>query len=428
VRAAVVGRYAPTAAALVVVAAMNAVVGVVVALVLLAEDLPTTGSLVFGASFTALGLVFAGIATVAAQVTENTRVVYGAGGALLGLAFVLRAVGDAGDGAASWLSPIGWVQATRAFAGDRWWPLALALAVAVVLMVAARALAARRDLGAGLVVPRPGPPEASSRLAGPVGLALRLQRGSLIGWSAGLFLAGLSYGSLGEAVEELVGENQTLQDLVAAGGGASLTDSFFGTALLMLGLIGSGCAIQSAQRLRGEETSLLVEPLLAAPVSRRRWVAGHLSVALAGTLAVLGAAGLGAGLAFAIVSGDVAQVPRLLGAVLVYTPAVWVLVGLTVALFGLAPRAAPAAWAAMAACLVIGMLGALLELPAWLTACLPSSAPRGCRPPTWRSPRSRSSWPWRPASRASAWPALTAAISAPRPAPSRTNGPQTARR
>ena len=294
-RAAVVGRYAPMAAALIVVAAMNVAVGAVVALGLIGYDLPTRGSLVFGASFTALGLVFAGIAVVAAQVTENTRVVYGSGGALLGIAFALRAVGDAGDGTLSWLSPIGWVQASRAFAGERLWPLALALAVAAALVAGARALAARRDLEAGLVAPRPGPPVASPRLAGPVGLAFRLQRGSLIGWSAGLFLGGVSYGSLGDAIEDLVRDNPTLNDLIARSGGASLTDSFFGTAMLIMALIGSGYAIQSAQRLRAEETAQLVEPLLATAVSRRRWAAGHLTVALAGSVVVLGAAGLGRG-------------------------------------------------------------------------------------------------------------------------------------
>jgi ABC-2 type transport system permease protein len=371
VRAAVVGRYAPMAAALVVVVAMNVAVGVVVAVGLIGQDLPAMGSVVFGVSFTALGLVFAGTALVAAQVTENTRVVYGVGGALLGLAFALRAVGDASDGIVSWLSPIGWVQASRAYAGERWWPLALALLVAVVLVAGACALVARRDLGAGLVAPRPGPPVASPRLAGPVGLAFRLQRGSLAGWSAGLFFGGLSYGSLGDAIEDLVRDNPTLNDLFAAGGGASLTDSFFGTALLVLALIGSGYAIQSAQRLRGEEAAQLVEPLLATAISRRRWAAGHLTVALAGSLVVLGAAGLGAGLAFAVVSSDAAQVPRLLGAALVHTPAVWVLVGLTVALFGLVPRAALAAWAGLAVCLVIGMIGDLLDLPGWLTAVSP---------------------------------------------------------
>jgi ABC-2 type transport system permease protein len=59
-------------------------------------------------------------------------------------------------------------------------------------------------------------------------------------------------------------------------------------------------------------------------------------------------------------------VSRLVGASLVYVPAVWLLAGIAVALFGLAPRAALAAWAAMAFCFVIGMFGQLLSLPSWL--------------------------------------------------------------
>jgi ABC-2 type transport system permease protein len=371
VRASVVGRYAPLTAALIMVAAMNVAIGVVVALGLIGQELPVTGSLVFGASFTALGFLFAGIALVAAQVTENTRVVYGAGGTLLGLAFALRAIGDSSDGTLSWLSPIGWVQASRAYAGERWWPLALTLVAAVVLVAAARALAAQRDLGAGLVAPRPGPPVASRRLAGPVGLAFRLQRGSLAGWSAGLLFGGLSYGSLGDAIEDLVRDNDALADLLTGGGGASLTDSFFGNALLVLALIASGYAIASAQRLRVEEATQLVEPLLATAVSRREWAASHLIVALAGSVVVLGAAGLGAGVAFAIVSSDASQVPRLFTAALVHAPAIWVLVGLTAALFGLAPRAVLTTWAGLGLCLVIGMLGDVLNLPGWLTAVSP---------------------------------------------------------
>jgi ABC-2 type transport system permease protein len=64
-------------------------------------------------------------------------------------------------------------------------------------------------------------------------------------------------------------------------------------------------------------------------------------------------------------------VPRLLGAALVHAPAIWALVGLTAALFGLAPRAMPAAWAGLGLCFVTGLLGDVLNLPAWLTAVSP---------------------------------------------------------
>ena len=42
------------------------------------------------------------------------------------VAYALRAVGDVASGGGnwlSWLSPIGWMQQVRAYAGDRWWVL-----------------------------------------------------------------------------------------------------------------------------------------------------------------------------------------------------------------------------------------------------------------------------------------------------------------
>lgn len=100
-----VGGHANATAALLVVAGMNVIVGALVALGLVGLDLPVAGSVVFGVSFCALGLVFAGITLVVAQISENTRVVHGSAGGVLGVAFLLRAIGDIGDGTASWFSP-----------------------------------------------------------------------------------------------------------------------------------------------------------------------------------------------------------------------------------------------------------------------------------------------------------------------------------
>ncbi|MFE1441100.1 ABC transporter permease [Streptomyces sp. NPDC058739] len=366
VRSLPVGRHASVTAALLVVAAMNVSVAALVTLGLIGLDLPVTGSLVLGVSFCALGLVFAAVTTVVAQISENTRVVHGSTGAVLGAAFALRAIGDTADGTVSWFSPIGWVQKTRPFAGERWWPLLVAAAFTAASVAVAHALSDRRDVGAGLVAPRPGPPRASRALGSPFGLALRLQRGSLAGWSCGVFLTGLAYGWVADDVEEFVADNETLADLIAGDAGVDLTDAYLSQSLLVVALIGAGYAVQSALRPRGEETGLRAEPLLATPVSRGRWLAGHLAVALAGSAVVLAVAGLGTGLAFGIAAGDMGQVPRLVGAALAYTPALWLLTGLAVALFGLAPRASALAWAAVAACFVIGLLGVALDLPPWV--------------------------------------------------------------
>ena len=366
VRSLPVGSHAPTIAAALTVAGMNVAVGALTVVALLAQGLAATGSFVFGVSFILVGLVFGGVAVLAAQVTENTRVVYGTTGAVLGAAFVLRAVGDIGDGTVSWLSPIGWAQKARPFAGERWWPLLLLVGATAILVAVASALAARRDLGAGLVAPRPGRPTASSSLGHPLGLAVRLQRGTLIGWGAGVLVAGIAYGWIAPTVDSFIGQNKALAEMMAAAGGASLTDSYFATSFRILALLGTGFAIQSALRLRSEESSMRAEPVLATAVSRWRWAGSHLTVAYAGSVILLCVAGLATGLSYGIGGGDMKSVPKLLGAALVYAPPMWLMIGLTLALIGLLPRWAGLAWAILAACVVIGFLGVILHLPSWL--------------------------------------------------------------
>jgi ABC-2 type transport system permease protein len=63
---------------------------------------------------------------------------------------------------------------------------------------------------------------------------------------------------------------------------------------------------------------------------------------------------------------DPGQIPRITGAMLIYLPAVWLVVALSTALFGMVPQAMVAAWAAMALFFVVGFFGELLKVPAWV--------------------------------------------------------------
>ena len=363
IRSLPVGIHAPTFAALLTVTAMNIVVGGLVSLDLVAQGLPRAGSLVLGASYTVVGLVFTGLALVAAQVTENTRVVYGSAGALLGAAYIMRVAGDVGDGSLSWFTPIGLAQKARPYAGERWWPLLPLLAAAAALVLAAVALARRRDHGGGLVAPRPGRARASRSLGRPVGLALRLQRGALIGWGVGIAVAGIAYGSIAPTIDSFVANNKALADVMASGGGASLTDSYFATSFRVMALVATGFAIQSALRLRREEAAMRAESVLATPISRWSWATSHLSVALAGSVVLLAIAGLATGVSYAAAGGSWSSVPRLLGAAVVYAPAMWLMTGIALAVFGFAPRWVDVTWGVLAACLVVGLLGPVLRLP-----------------------------------------------------------------
>ncbi|HET6625994.1 MAG TPA: ABC transporter permease [Nocardioidaceae bacterium] len=363
-RSTVVGRHAPMAAALLESVAASVLVGAGVALSVATLDVPAGGVLLYGAAVACMGIVFAGVAAVTAQLTAHARGATGLSLTVLAISFLLRAVGDVQGSWLSWVSPMGWSQQVTAFGEPRWWPLAFSLVLTALAIAAAVALAGRRDLGAGIVAARPGPAGAVPRLGTPVGLAWRLQRGSVLGWTVGIFLGSAAFGSFSREVSSMVESNPELADFFAQSGQADLVESFLSSALLIMNLIGAGFAISSALRLRAEETSGRLEPVLATGVSRGRWLLGGLLVTLAGSLIVVAAAGLGTGLAHGIVTDDPDAVVRMLGYSLVYLPAVLVLAAVTVLLFGWVPRLAAVAWVTLAISFVIGYLGQL-GFPAW---------------------------------------------------------------
>lgn len=369
-RATVVGRHAALTATLAAALVVDAALTLILALGLVAFGLPLAGSAAMAIGLGLTGLVFAAVAAVTGQVTESGRAASGMAGAVLGGSYVLRAVGDVGTGTLSWLSPLGWVQSVQPYAGERWWVLALPAGAAVALLGVARALEDRRDHGAGLVPTRPGPARAGAWAGSPVGLALRLQRGAIVAWSSGLLLTGVAYGAVADDVEDLASDTPAFEDIIAQGGG-DIVSGFLATAALMLALIGAGGALQVVLRARSEELAGRAEPLLATATSRDAWLGAQLVTALVATLAILVAAGLGMGVAYALAVGEADQVPRLVGALLVQAPAVLVLVGVAAALFGAVPRATSAAWAALAVCLVVGLFGELLQLPAPLRGLSP---------------------------------------------------------
>ncbi|HEX6419374.1 MAG TPA: hypothetical protein VFZ77_12810 [Acidimicrobiales bacterium] len=369
-RATVVGRNAPVTAVLVVMAGAFALLGTLIALSVAAQDVPAGGAWLYGAAMGGFGFAFACLTAVTVQLAEHNRAALGLAGVALGAAYLLRAVGDIGNGVLSWLSPMGWAQYTKPFAGDRWWPLLLLAAAAAALVATAFGLLSRRDLGGGLVPPRPGPAHAAESLGRPLGLATRLQRAALVAWAAGLVATGVAYGSIGQDVEDFIGDNESFRDMIAQAGG-DLTDSYFATSLEMIALIAGGFAISSTLRLRSEESAGRAEPLLVTGIGRARWAASHLVVALAGSAAVMLAAGGAMAVTHAAIAGDAGEAWPILGATVALVPALWVLVGLAFALFGLVPRWSAAAWAVLAGAFVIGVLGELLELPGAVMALSP---------------------------------------------------------
>ncbi|MFW6075810.1 MAG: ABC transporter permease [Chloroflexota bacterium] len=375
-RASIVGRHAHLTAALLVMICTNLVLGLLLAAALVGlglESIDWTGSLAFGLALAAVGITFGAVAAVLGQVFEYGRSATGFSLAALGTAYAVRAAGDMSGGTLSWASPIGWSQAMRAYVDERWWPLALALLFTAGCAAAAYYLSTKRDVAAGLRAPAPGPPAASDALTRPLGFALRLHKGSLIGWGVALLVFSSVYGWLSGEVEQFVSDNPSLEEYLGATAEASLIDSWLSVVVSFFAIICGIYATLAAMRLRGEETAGRVEPLLATSLSRVRWIGSHLAVALAGSVAMLSFAAVGLGTSAAISVGDWGVFSKTVGSTMTYIPAVWITVGLVVALFGLIPRFAALAWLVIAYAFTVTMLGELLQFPDWMYDLSPYS-------------------------------------------------------
>lgn len=376
----VVGRNAPLTAALLVTFAADLLVGAVLAAGMAGLGVPVAGSVAYGLAVAAAGWMFAVVGAVAAQLTEGAGAARGLALGTLGVAYLLRAAGDTGGpdsalGWLSWLSPIGWAQQTRPYAGERWWVFALPAALVLMLAVAAFALLARRDIGAGVLPARLGPASAAPSLRSPLALAWRLQRVTLLAWTVGLAVMGAVIGSVADSVNDMAADSSQLQDLLQRlGGEKALSDAYIAGTMVTFGLVAAGYGIQATLRLRAEEEGLRAELVLATAASRLRWAASHLLFGLAGPAVALLAAGAAEGLTYGLVGGDLGhQLPRVLAGALVQLPAVLVLSGIAMALFGLAPRLAAVSWATLAVFAFLVLLGPLLRLSQWLLDVAPFS-------------------------------------------------------
>ncbi|ROR72739.1 ABC transporter permease [Bogoriella caseilytica] len=373
-RASVLGRHAQLTAALIMATAMNLLVALLSAALVMGSVIEPSpdaqGSLLFGFSIGAAGLAFAGVAAVTVQLSAFSRAGSGIAGAVLGTAFVIRGLGDMSfvaqgeDGALawlSWLSPLGWAQQTAPYTLDRWWPLLLSVVFALLLAAVGYSLQSRRDLAAGILPDRLGSARAAAWLAGPLPLALRLQRSSLIGWTAGLLIAGVAFGGFTDAmIEGVAGMPEEIAALM--GGSDGIVEGYQGFMGLYFAIMVAVFVILAAQGLRSEEQGVRTEPILATGVSRARWLLSWAAVAAGGSAWLLLVAGFGQGLGASLSTGDWSLLgPVILGHVVHVAP-VWFLLGLALALYGWVPRLTGVAWAVFGFGTLLALFGPMLDV------------------------------------------------------------------
>ncbi len=366
---------APLRSAIVFGAGVSLVLGLLASAANVAGGLPVLGSLVFGASWTGVGLVGTALTAVACQLSPSARTCAAIASAAIGAFFVLRAVGDTTRASwLSWLSPFGWNTQLRAYGDIRWWVLLLYAGLAAILVEAAGALRSRRDLGAGIVAPRPGPATGSPRLAGAIALSLRVHTPMLVGWTATTAVMGLVFGAISPAFDAF--DSEAIRDVLERiGGEGVLRDTLLGAVISVLALVVSCFAITVVSHGGSDEHDGRTEQVLATATSRSRAFLATAIVALAGATWLLLVTGVT--LALGVGNDTDHSFTRLVASALAQAPAMWVVVTLAVLCFAVRSQWALFGWGLVVLFAALGQIGELLGLPRWVLNLSPySHAPR----------------------------------------------------
>lgn len=368
----VLGRQSRLAVAVLMATIASVALGVVCFLLTLASGGGAIATLTLSTTFAASGLMFGAVAAVTAQLGSDARTSAGLAVATLGTCFTLRGYLDS-SGAAEWtlwLTPFGWLERTGPGSANNGWPLFAALALTAVLVGVAFTLQGRRDFGQGLISPRPGPSRGGA-VTSVWGLAVRLNRATILSWMIGLTTLGALFGTLAGSVGELFAGNPELAAVMASGGteATDLTLAFLATILQILAIVAGVMGVQVVMRIHTEEAGARAEPLYAGALRRSVYLASNIVVALLGTAIGMALAGLAMGVVAARTAG--VSVVTVLGQAVVTISGAWVLVALAVAVVGAAPRLRMVGWVGLVATFGLTLLGPTFRLPDWALGISP---------------------------------------------------------
>ena len=348
-RSYVIGRHANLTAVLMLTGMGNLAAGLLIALSIIFLGGPAGGSFLFGGTMAISGCFFAGIGALGVQLRENSGTARGIGLAALGAGLVMGILNNfgGGDTLLKWLTPMAWQRITQPFAGNVGWGLLYCAAMAAVPAVIAYVLSARRDLGAGVLLARSGPPEAAPHFSGPLVLAWRLQRRSFYGWLLGTVLYIAVFAAISPGLSAAGGMSDWLSNL----GGTSWSDEvslgyvFISISFYLISLFVAVYAMTAVLRLKKEENEGRAEMLVDKQVSRIRWMSSHLIIASLGSAALLVVIGIVGGLVYGGAAGNLSNEFWYIFVMSVSKiPPVWLLLAITALLYGLCPRITALGW------------------------------------------------------------------------------------
>jgi ABC-2 type transport system permease protein len=339
-----------------------------------AGGLAVGGSAYLALATASVAAVFAGVGAVASQLAPSRRIAMGLGTSVVAASLLLRVVADTSDGAGwlRWATPLGWAEEARPFTGAQPVVLLLPAAATALLLLLAWRVAARRDIGTGVIHARESSEPRLWLLSSAAAQALRAAGGSLVVWASGIAMFALILGVVSESVSSADISESVQRQIAKLGSGNVATPTGY-LALIFIFFILAVSLFVCAQvgATRNEEEEQRLETLLALPVGRARWLGGRLLIAAGGAALLSVVAGLLAW-AGAVSAGVDISLARMLEAGANCMPVSLLFLGLAALAYAVVPRASVGvAYGLVTVAFVWQLVGSLVGAPDWLVDVTP---------------------------------------------------------
>ena len=326
---------------LLVVTAVVIGLGLALGLVLMVTGAGGPGAAIYATGTALVGLLFAAVGAASGQLLGERRAATGLAAGLLVVGLLLRMVADGVESLAwaLWVTPFGLLSLSSAYAEDRWAPLGVLALAAVAVGAAAWVMAARRDVGSGLLPGRQDRRPRLGLLRGVSGFAVRRSLPAFVGWSLALAAYFLLIGLLAVSLTKFLEANPRFAEMAAAAGFGNLAtvEGYIAALLLLLAVPLGLFAVSRVGDQAQDEVAGRTRLLLSRPVGRIRWAGLHTAVVGAATLLLALLSGSVSWLGIRAVSAGLGYGEAVAGALNVVAVG-WLSLGAAVLALGWVPR------------------------------------------------------------------------------------------
>lgn len=227
------------------------------------DGLSLYGNFYYALGLALLGFLFFVITLVFGNLFDSGDLTFGLSLALLLGFYLYRAVTDALDTAYSVISPYHWMSRIEVYGSNSGIWL-LPFAVILILTVLSCVLFLKRDIGDSYI--KTNKEKNIRKISSYPKLAFLNMRVMIFSWLAGLFAAGLSYGSIFGDLESLIGDNDMLREALGDNNPAVF---FIGMLMVISALILAVPALMINGRILTEEKKGRLEVMNAGTLNRK---------------------------------------------------------------------------------------------------------------------------------------------------------------